>query len=308
MYDLIIIGAGPAGLSAGLYAGRANLKTLILEKLVCGGQILLTENIENYPGFGRVVSSAELIENMEKQARGLGVEIVQDEVKCIGRNGVSWKVSGSDGGSYEAGAIVVAVGSLPKALGIEGESRLLGKGVSYCAVCDGPLYRKKTVVIIGGGDTAVEEALYLSHLAQKVFIIHRRDSFRAAAILVERLKANNKIQPFYSSIVKKIHGANKVEGVALEGVVNKEEETLSCDGVFIYVGRSPDTAFLKNLVEKDEQGHIITDGEMHTNQPGIFAAGDCRKKILRQVVTACSDGATAVNSAQKYLEGLRIHG
>lgn len=303
-YDLIIIGGGPAGLAAGLYAGRARLKTLILEKFSCGGQILLTETVENYPGFPGGISSSDLMGNIEEQVMKLGVKIIEEEVKQLEKGDIFWRIKTAQA-QYDAKAVIVAVGSLPKSLGVEGEKALTGKGVSYCATCDGPLYRNKTVAVVGGGDTAAEEALFLTRFAAKIFLIHRRSSLRAAEILAQRLKENTKVSPVWNSVVKEITGQNKVEAIVIKDVDNGKEEKIFCDGVFIYVGRSPDTGFLAKLVDLDEHGHIITDTQMRTNQPGIFAAGDCRKKILRQVITACSDGAVAAYCAQQYLEGLK---
>ncbi|MDP1853535.1 MAG: thioredoxin-disulfide reductase [Candidatus Omnitrophota bacterium] len=299
-YDLIIIGGGPAGLTAGLYAGRARLKTLILEKLSCGGQILLTETVENYPGFPGGISSSDLMGNIEEQVMKLGVKILEEEVKQLEKAAVSWRIKTAQA-QYDAKAVIVAVGSVPKTLGVEGEKLLMGKGVSYCATCDGPLYRNKTVAVVGGGDTAAEEALFLTRFAAKIFLVHRRSSLRATEILAQRLKENTKVSPVWNSVVKEISGQNKVEAIVIKDANTGKEEKLFCDGVFIYVGRSPDTGFLANLVNLDEHGHIITDTQMRTSQAGIFAAGDCRKKILRQVITACSDGAVAVHCAQQYL-------
>lgn len=303
-YDLIIIGGGPAGLTAGLYAGRARLKTLILEKFSCGGQILLTETVENYPGFPGGISSSDLMGNIEEQVMKLGVKIIEEEVKQLEKAAVFWRIKTAQA-QYDAKAVIVAVGSVPKSLGVEGEKVLTGKGVSYCATCDGPLYRNKTVAVVGGGDTAAEEALFLTRFAAKIFLIHRRSSLRAAEILAQRLKENTKVSPVWDSVVKEISGQNKVEAIVVKDINTGKEEKLFCDGVFIYVGRSPDTGFLANLVDLDEHGHIITDTQMRTSQAGIFAAGDCRKKILRQVITACSDGAVAAHCAQQYLEQLK---
>lgn len=304
MYDLIIIGAGPAGLTAGLYAGRARLKTLILEKLSCGGQILLTEKVENYPGFPDGISSSDLMGNMEEQVRKLGVKISDEEVERLEKNSPAWRIN-TVNNQYEAKAVIIAVGSIPKSLGVEGEKRLIGKGVSYCATCDGPLYRNKTVAVVGGGDTAAEEALFLSRFASKVFLIHRRVQLRAAQILAQRLSENAKIAPVWNSTLKEITGNNKVEGIIIKDVNSQKEESVFCDGVFIYVGRAPDTAFLGNLVQLDEHGHIIADSQMRASVSGIFAAGDCCRKIFRQVVTACADGAIAAYSVQQYLEGMK---
>ena len=302
-HDVIIIGAGPAGMAGGLYSGRARLKTLILEKLSCGGQVLLTDKIENYPGFSGEATSFELTANMQKQVKDLGVDIRTEQVARIAKDGYLWHVK-THSGEYKAGAVIVAVGSVPKKLGLEKEELLTGRGVSYCATCDGPLYRGKVVAVIGGGDTALEEALFLSRFADKVFLIHRRGRLRAAEILGQRARANKKIVFCWDSIVDKIAGEEKLEGLILENVKDKTKKEIACDGVFIYIGRSPDTRFLKGLVETDEYGHIITDERMRTRQAGLFAAGDCRKKILRQVVTAASDGAIAAFCAQQYLESI----
>ncbi len=302
-YDVIIIGAGPAGLASGLYAGRARLKVLILEKLSCGGQVLLTEKIENYPGFSGEAASFDLMANMQKQVKDLGVDICTEQVVGIAKDGHLWYIK-TDSKEYKAGAVIVAVGSVPKKLGLQKEELLTGKGISYCATCDGPLYRGKVVAVVGGGDTAVEEVLFLTRFADKVFLIHRRDRLRATEILSQRAKANKKIVFCWDSVIDKIVGEEKLEGLILENVKDKTKKELVCDGVFVYVGRSPDTQFLEDLAEVDEHGHIITDEHMRTGQAGLFAAGDCRKKILRQVVTAASDGAIAAFCAQQYLESL----
>lgn len=304
MYDLIIIGAGPAGLTAGLYAGRARLNTLIFEKLSCGGQILLTETIENYPGFPAGVSTSRLIADIEKQVKDLGVAIISEEATKLEKSGSFWRIKCGES-QYDAAAVIIAAGSAPKTLDVEGEKLLTGKGVSYCATCDGPLFRNKIVAVVGGGDTAVEEALYLTRFATKVFLIHRRGSLRAAEILAQRLRQNKKIEPRWDSAVKAIIGKNKVEGLIVKDARGLREEALSCDGVFIYVGRSPATEFLGGLVKLDEHGHILTDEAMRTNLEGLFAAGDCRKKVLRQVVTACADGAVAAYGAEQYLQEIK---
>lgn len=304
MYDLIIIGAGPAGLTAGLYAGRARLKVLILEKLTCGGQILLTETVENYPGFPGGVSSSDLMGNIEEQVMKLGVKILEEEAREIEKLDTFWRIK-TRANQYAAKAVVIAAGSLPKTLEVEGEKQLTGKGVSYCATCDGPLYRNKIVAVVGGGDTAAEEVLFLTRFAAKIFLIHRRSQLRAAEILAQRLKDNIKVKPIWNAQVLAILGKERVEGLVIKDVNSGNEEAILCDGVFIYVGRAPATGFLGNLIKLDEHGHIITDEAMRTSQAGIFAAGDCRKKTFRQVITACSDGAVALYSAQQYLREIK---
>lgn len=299
MYDLIIIGAGPAGLTAALYAGRYRLKTLILEKMGVGGQIILSPTIENFPGFAGGVITEELIASMRKQIAELDVEIKIDEAAKIMRN-LEFKISGLEG-EYAAKAIIIAAGAQPKRLGIKGEDKFLGRGVSYCGTCDGPLFKNKDVAVIGGGDRALEEAIFLSGYAAKVNIIHRRQSLRASKILEERVLKNPKVSLILESVVEEIIGQDKVEAVRIKNVKTNSGTGLSCQGVFIFAGIQPNTAFLKNLLKTDDAGFIITDQEMNTSREGIFACGDCRKKSLYQVITACGEGATAADSAHKYL-------
>ncbi|MFQ5680693.1 MAG: thioredoxin-disulfide reductase [Candidatus Omnitrophota bacterium] len=298
--SLVIIGAGPAGLTSGLYAGRARIKTLILERQSCGGQILLTETIENYPGWAGNTSSAGLAANMERQVKDLGVDIVRDEVVGLKHNFGKWQIKTASG-FYTSRAVIVAVGSGPKILDIPGERELTGRGVSYCATCDAPLYRNKVVCVVGGGNTAVEEALFLTRFARRVFLVHRRDRFRATEILSQRARENNLIEIRWNSQVEAIKGPGRVQAVILKNTQDGKKQAVPCDGVFVYVGRSPATGFLGNLPGKDEHGHIISDERMQAGRKGLFVAGDCRRKALRQVITACAEGAIAAYSAQKYL-------
>jgi len=298
MYDLIIIGAGPAGLTAGLYAGRYRLNTLILEMLNPGGRILATETIENFPGFTGSVATKDLMSNLEKQVRDLGVEIELTEALELDTHS---KVVRCENKSYQANTVIIATGAKPRKLQVPGEDRLTGRGVSYCATCDGPLYRDKEVVVVGGGNAAVEEALYLTRFAKSVNLVHRRDQLRATKILQEKIKANKKIAPVLNSLVTEISGTNRVESVKVRDAVTQKEQTIDCQGIFIYVGNVPNTAFIKGELESDSQGFIITNEELGASQQGIFACGDCRKKTLYQVITACAEGATAADSAQRYL-------
>lgn len=298
MHDLIIIGAGPAGLTAALYAGRSRLETLMLEKMVVGGRILMSETIENFPGFPGNISTQELIKRMEEQVRGLAIEIESEEVSDFDPKTKSVK-SGTK--TYSASGVIIATGTRPRKLNIPGEDKLTGRGVSYCATCDGPLYKDKNVVLIGGGNTIAEEALYLARFAKTVSIVHRRDDLRASAILQERLKENKKINFILSHVAVEILGSNRVESVKIKDVVSSEESKVSCDGVFIYIGYEPETDFLKNKLKLDDAGFIITGEDMATSEEGIFACGDCRKKSLYQVITACGDGAIAADSAYKYI-------
>ena len=298
MYDLIIVGAGPAGLTAALYAGRSRLKTLVLEKIGVGGRILMTEVIENFPGFAGGIHTAELIKRMEGQVRDLGVNIALEEVLEIDCKLKTVKINA---GTHSANAIIIATGAHPRKLGVSGEEKLTGRGVSYCATCDGPLYRDKNVVIVGGGNAMAEEALYLTRFAKSVNIIHRRNELRASPILQEKLKENNKINFVLSSTITEIIGSGKVEAVKIKDLNTSQEKTIQCDGIFIYVGYIPDTTFVKDKLKLDEAGFIITGEDMSTSQDGVFACGDCRSKTLYQVITACGDGAVAADSAYRYL-------
>jgi thioredoxin reductase (NADPH) len=304
MYDLIIIGAGPAGLTAGLYAGRFRLNALILEKMSVGGQIILSSVIENFPGFPGGISTQELIDKFKKQVDEVGVKIEPEEVLEIGQSfkleTPLYNVRTADK-TYEAKSIIVSTGAQAKRLGIEGEDKFIGRGVSYCATCDGPLFRDKEVVVIGGGDRAIEEAIFLANYAKRVTLIHRRHELRASRILEEKARKIPKINFILDSVIEEITGLNRVESVKLKNIKTDAISNLSCQGVFIFVGIQPNTAFLKNLLQTDELGFIITDQEMNSSGGGVFACGDCRKKSLYQVVNACAEGAVAANSAHKYL-------
>ena len=298
MYDLIIIGAGPAGLTAALYAGRSRLNTLVIEKMVPGGRILMSESIENYPGFPGGVTTLELISRMEQQVRELDVRIESAEV--LGLDCVN-KIITTSNGTYKAQAIIIASGARPRKLNIPGEDKYTGRGVSYCATCDAPFYREKKVVLVGGGNTVAEEAIYLTRFASSVSVIHRRQDLRASAILQERLQQNKKINFILSTVVTEIKGAQKVEQVRLKDLLTGKESDFACDGVFIYIGYEPETVFLKEKLQMDDAGFIAADDSMATSVEGIYACGDCRKKSLYQVVNACGDGAVAADSAYKFI-------
>lgn len=299
MYDLIIIGGGPAGLTAGLYAGRMRLKTLILEKMALGGQILLTPGLENFPGFPGAVAPAELIASMHKQIEELDIEVKTDEVTKIEGSG-EFKISGQEG-EYAARSVIIATGAQPRRLGVSGEERLTGRGVSYCATCDGPLFRDKEIAVIGAGDRAMEEAIFLTGYARKVSIIHRRQALRASQILQERAQKNPKIELILDSVVEEILGKDRVEGIKIKNLKSGATSSLSCQGVFVFIGIGPNTAFIRDQLQTDESGFILADADLKTSQEGIFACGDCRKKSLYQVITACADGAQAAYSCHKYL-------
>lgn len=300
MHDLIIIGAGPAGLAAAIYAGRFKLDTLVFEKLSVGGQILLSPSIENYPGFPEGVSTFELIDKFKRQVFDLGLKIEEEEALEISPSGKFYQVR-TQGRTFEAKALIIASGAKPKRLGVKGEDKLIGKGVSYCGTCDGPLFKNKDILVVGGGDRAIEDAIFLSNYAKSIHLVHRRDAFRAAQILVDKLKSDPKIKLVVDSVAEEINGDNKVTGARVKNLKTLKESTIACDGVFIFVGITPDTGLVKNLLEKDEFGFIITDQAMHTSRAGIFACGDCVKKSLYQVVNACGEGAAAADSAHKYL-------
>lgn len=301
-YDLIVIGGGPAGLTAGLYGVRAKLKTLLLEKLpLLGGQIINAEKVENYPGFPEGISGQELISKMETQAREFGLVIKTEEVKAIKVDGEMKKVVTEDG-DYFTRSIIVATGASPSRLGVEGEERLIGRGISFCGTCDGFFFKDKDVIVVGGGDTAIIEALFLTRFVRKVTVVHRRNELRATKILQERAFKNEKIGFLWDSVVERIEGKETVEKVILRNVKTGETFVREIDGVFIFVGITPNSQFLKGTIDLDEKGFIMTDDNLETSVSGIFAAGDVRKKLLRQISTAVGDGATAAFAAEKYLE------
>ena len=304
IYDVIIVGGGPSGMSAAIYASRARLKTLLIEKAGCGGQIAITDHLENYPGFEEGINGFDLAMKMEKQARTFGCEISYGEVSCIEMEDAIKKVILSDKKEYFTKTIIIASGANFKKLGVEGEETFIGKGVSYCATCDGPFFRNKEIAVVGGGDSALQEALYLTKFATKVNLIHRRDQFRAAKILQEKVFAEKKINIIFDSVVEKISGNLSVEQLTLKNVKNGISSQLSVNGVFVFVGWLPNTKFLENSnIKLNEAGYIVTDDNMNTSVQGIFACGDVRQKILRQVVTAAGDGAIAAISAQHFIEG-----
>lgn len=303
VFDLLIIGGGPAGLTAGLYAGRARLKTRLLERLSPGGQMLMTDWIDNYPGFPEGVSGFELVDRMRRQAERFDLEIVSEEVTSCKREGDLIRVDTHEE-SLLTRTMIIAAGATPVKLGVPGEIELTGKGVSYCGTCDGPFYRDVEVAVIGGGDTAAEEAIFLTRFASKVHMFHRRDQLRATGVLREKLEADPNVEIHWSSVLLDVIADEKgmVSGMHYKDLKTGEERKLDCEGVFIFVGQSPSTDFLKGFVELDEKGFVKTDLFMSASQPGVFVAGDCRVKRFRQVATAVGDGAVAAYSAEKYLE------
>ncbi|HLB70363.1 MAG TPA: thioredoxin-disulfide reductase [Candidatus Methanoperedens sp.] len=300
-YDVVIIGGGPAGLAAGIYVKRAMLNALLIEKIGIGGQILITDLVENYPGFLET-SGADLSRKFEQHALKFGLEIKSIvEVTGIEDRG-EMKVVKTSEGDLDTKAVIIAAGTTPRKLGAKGELNFIGRGVSYCATCDGFFFREKVVVVVGGGDSAITEAIFLTKMAKKVIIVHRRDKLRAEKINQEHAFANPKISFAWDSVVEEIAGKQVVEKVMVRNVKTNELSEIKTDGVFIYVGLIPNTGFAD--VEKDEGGFIIANGKMETSVRGIFVAGDCRVTPLRQIATAVGDGAIAAVSAEKYLEGI----
>jgi len=300
-YELIIIGGGPAGMAAALYAARARLRVLLIEKMILGGQASTTFFIENYPGFPEGITGMELSERMSEQVRKLGLEILWGGAVSV-KNKKDHKEVTVDGKILTAKAVIIASGSEPAKLGVPGEKEFRGRGVSYCATCDGPFYKDKNILMVGGGNSAIEEALFLTRYASKISIVHRRDELRADKIIAERAMTNPKIYFFWHSVVESITGKEKVEEVVLKDLQSNNKLKVPADGVFIYTGITPNSGLAKDLVKMDKDGFIQTDQNMKTSTEGIFAAGDVRAKSLRQVATAVADGAIAAEAARKYIE------
>ena len=294
-YDIIIIGGGPAGLTAAIYAGRAGKKVLVLEGKALGGQIVNAPDVRNYPGIP-AISGVDLIMNMYKQAQDFGAE-----VKFERAMGIKDKVVHTDGGEYKASAIILASGAENRKLGLYGEDKLVGKGVSYCATCDGSFYKDKTVAVVGGGNTALEDVIYLSELAKKVYLIHRREEFRGDATTVARVEGLKNVEIIKSANVRELVGEDKVEGLELE-LKDGERKTIEVDGVFFAIGYEPQASEFADSVKLDKDGYIETKDGIHTSAEGIYVAGDARKKDLKQLVTAAADGAMAASTAVKEME------
>ncbi|KQL33316.1 thioredoxin-disulfide reductase [Psychrobacillus sp. FJAT-21963] len=304
IYDVIIIGAGPAGMTAAVYTSRANLSTLMIERGIPGGQMANTEEVENYPGFETILGP-ELSTKMFEHAKKFGAEYAYGDVAEI-IDGTEYKTVKVSGKEYKALAVIISSGAEYKKMGIPGETELGGRGVSYCAVCDGAFFKGKNLVVVGGGDSAVEEGAFLTKFAEKVTIVHRRDELRAQKILQDRAFANEKIDFIWNTTLKEIHGKDgKVASVTLVSTVDGSEREFETDGVFVYVGMLPLTKPFNNLGVLNENGYIVTNEKMETSIPGIFGAGDVREKMLRQIVTATGDGSIAAQSAQHYIENLK---
>lgn len=302
IYDVVIIGAGPAGMTSAVYTSRANLSTIMIERGIPGGQMANTEEVENYPGYESILGP-ELANKMLDHAKKFGTEYAYGDVKQI-IDEKPYKIIDLGSKQYKAKAVIVATGNKAKLLGVPGEKEFAGRGVSYCAVCDGAFFRNKELIVIGGGDSAVEEAVFLTKFASKVTIIHRRETLRAQKILQDRAFKNEKIEFIWNSTIDEIYGETKVQGAKVRNLQTGEVTDLSADGVFIYVGMVPLISAVENLGITNEAGYVLTNDNMETKIPGIFAAGDVREKTLRQIVTATGDGSIAAMAAQHYIESL----
>lgn len=300
-YDVIIIGGGPGGYCAALYAARANLSTLVIEKFAPGGQMATTEIVENYPGFVDGINGFELGMQMKKGAERFGVKTKLSEVKSVELD-KNPKVVHTAKDTFEAKTVILALGAFPRELGLENEGILRGRGVSYCATCDGMFYRDKTVVIVGGGNTAVADAIFLAKICKKVYLVHRRDELRASKTYMESLEKTENIEFLWSSEVVEILADEFVTGVKVKSRKDESIREIACDGIFVAIGNIPNTDLIKGQVELDEAGYVLADETTKTNIPGVFAVGDMRQKPLRQIVTAVSDGAVASKYAEEYID------
>lgn len=300
--DIVIIGAGVAGLSAALYAARSGMKVSVLDELGGGGQVLQIDNLENYPGIFPAVNGADLTQTMIKQAENFGAEILQAEVFSIDKKANEFIIKSSKG-EFISSALILATGAEHNKLGVPGEDELTGAGVSYCAVCDGPFFKNRTVCVVGGGDSACTEALYLATLASEVHLIHRRNEFRTAKVIADRIEESEKIKVHFDTVIKEIKGEGRVQVALLQNLKTNQETLLPTDAVFVFVGMSPRNSLLE-MLSKDKAGYFVTNEKMATVIPGLFIAGDVRSKPLRQIVTAASDGAIAGFSAAEFVKSL----
>ena len=300
IYDMVIIGGGPAGYTAALYAARAGLSVIVLEKLSAGGQMALTHQIDNYPGFEEGIDGFELADKMQRQAERFGAESELAEVTGLRLDSKIKEIITSEG-SFFGKTVVLSTGANPRELGLPNEKTLVGRGVNYCAACDGMFYRNKTVVVVGGGNSAAADALLLSRIAKKVILVHRRDTLRATKVYHEPLMKAPNVEFRWNSTVSELLQSGKLSGIKLRDVISGEESAVECDGLFVSVGRSPATALVRELLELDPAGYVVADESTRTSIPGVFAVGDVRTKALRQVVTAVADGAMAVHYAEEYL-------
>lgn len=302
VYDVLIIGGGGAGLTAALYTSRAKLSTLLLEKLAPGGQIALTDMVENYPGFPEGVTGGEISQRMEEQAKRYGTEVLYEEVAVIERKDGSFIVKTAGDQNFQSRSVIVASGASYRNLGVPKERELTGRGVSYCATCDGAFFKEKELVVVGGGDSAMQEGIFLTRFATQLTVVHRRDKLRASPLLQERARQNPKIKFIWDTAVTEIVGDKKVEGVKLRNLKTQQVRDFKTDGVFVFIGHDPNTTFLKGLVELDEKGYVKANDELQTSIPGIFVCGEVRAGAVKQLVSCCGEGCEAALSAQAYLE------
>ena len=300
VYDMIIVGGGPGGYASALYASRSGLDVLVMERLSAGGQMALTEQIDNYSGFADGIDGWQLAEQMQRQAERFGAKTEYADVQSLDLSAKP-KVIVSSAGVFHAKTVVIATGAGPRELGLDNEKSLMGRGLAYCAACDGMFYRGKTVVLVGGGNSAAEDALILSRLAEKVILVHRRDSLRATKVYHEPLMKAENVEFRWNSVVEELLHEDRIKGVRLRNLVSGEESVVDCDGVFVSIGRKPASELVSGQLELDEGGYIIADETTVTNIPGVYAVGDVRRKPMRQVITAVADGAVAVHMAEEYL-------
>lgn len=301
--DVVIIGGGGSGLTAALYTSRAKLSTILFEKLTPGGQIAVTDLVENYPGYPEGITGPEIAMKMEEQAKKYGTEVVYEEVKSIVKKDNIFEIQASSG-VYKAKAVILASGASFRMLNVPNEKQLIGRGVSYCATCDGAFFKGKELVVVGGGDSALQEGIFLTRFATKVTVIHRRDKLRASPILQERAKTNPQISFIWDTVVEKVNGDKKVTGLTLKNLKTNEISEFSADGLFVFVGHDPNSAFIKNFVQLDEHGYVITGEHLTTSVPGVFAAGEIRVGAVKQLVAAAGEGCEAALAAQSYIENL----
>lgn len=302
-YDIVIIGAGPAGLTAALYSCRSKLKTIVFEKLFAGGEIATSEWVENFPGFPEGISGSELAERFKKQAIKFGASIVNESVSHITKTGDLFEIT-TETEIVFSKAIIVATGASPVKLPVAEEEKFRGRGISYCATCDAAFFKEKTVAVVGGGDTALHEAIYLSKFASEVILVHRRKELRGTQVLQEEAMKNPKIRFELEYIPIRVIGEKKVEALEIENVATKEKKAIKVDGIFVAIGTVPNSQIVETLVERDERGYIVVNQKMETTCPGIYAVGDVRNTPLKQVITACADGAIAAFEAEKYIKNI----